>query len=82
MSKNEIMIATTLIASILLWAVAMVKVKEVYSMSMKSMCRADMIAAEVSKLDRGIAVDLYKFTGGRSAEEMKDLPQCKGASHD
>lgn len=77
LSKNEIMIATTIIVSCLLWATAMVKIKEVYSMSMRNECKIDMVSADVSKLDRGVAVDLYKFTNGRSSEEMRDLPQCK-----
>ena len=61
----------------MMFLMAMRKIQEVSDFSMQQACEKDMIAAEVSKLDKGIAVDLYRFTGGRSAEEMKDLPQCK-----
>lgn len=79
MNRTEIIAASTIVTCALLWAVAMVKIDESNDLQMRAMCRADMIAAEVSKLDRGIAVDLHKFTNGRSAEEMRDLPQCKDA---
>jgi hypothetical protein len=62
----------------MMFFMAMKQIKKVSDFSMQQACEKDMIAAEVSKLDKGIAVDLYRFTGGRSAEEMKDLPQCKG----
>ena len=64
----------------MLFFLAMSKIKESRELSMMAVCRSDMIAAEVSKLDKGIAVDLYRFTNGRSAREMEDLPQCNGAA--
>jgi len=73
---EKIVICCTMIVC-MLFLMEMRKDAESQNLSMKAMCRADMIAAEVSKLDKGIAVDLYRFTGGRSAIEMQSLPQCK-----
>lgn len=79
MNRTEKIVITCTILVFLGFAKIAAAIKEVYSFTMTTSCKSDMIAAEVSKLDRGIAVDLYPFTNGRSSKEMRDLPQCKGA---
>ncbi len=75
---EKITICCTMIVAMMFLMVVR-KIEEHYSFSMKEACEQDMIAAEVSNLDRGLAAALYKYTAGRSSEEMKDLPQCKDA---
>lgn len=79
LNRTELVTITCTIAVGTMFLMAMKQVAQSNDNSLKAMCRSDMIAAEVSKLDRGIAVDLHKFTNGRSAEEMRDLPQCISA---
>jgi hypothetical protein len=61
----------------MLFLLAMSKIRESQSLSMKALCKTNILAAEISKLDKGIAVDLHKFTQGRTAEQIRNLPQCK-----
>ena len=80
MNRTEKVIITCTMVVCILVLFGISKIREGNQLSMRSLCRSDMIAAEVSKLDKGIAVDLYRFTNGRSAREMEDLPQCKGVA--
>jgi len=77
LNRTEKIVICCTMAIGIMFLMEMRKDAESQNLSMKAMCRANMIAAEVSKLDKGIAVDLYRFTGGRTAIEMQNLPQCK-----